>query len=38
MHGHVIFVDGHIESLTDKTDAQGNDYKTRNIKLGEATY
>ncbi len=38
MHGHVIFVDGHIESFSDKTDAQGNNYQTRNIKLGNATY
>lgn len=32
MHGHVIFVDGHIESLTDQ------DYETQNEKIGNGTH
>lgn len=38
LHGHVIFVDGHIESLTDKTDAQGDDYQAQNKKIGTAEH
>jgi hypothetical protein len=34
LHGHVIFVDGHIESLTDKNDSQGDDYRAQNTKIG----
>lgn len=38
MHGHVIFVDGHIESMTDQPDKQGDDYATQNTKIGDATH
>ena len=37
MHGHVIFVDGHIESLY-KTNKQGDDYQTQNTKIGTAEH
>ena len=33
LHGHVIFVDGHIESLTATTNPQGDDYQTQNTKI-----
>jgi len=38
MHGHVIFVDGHIESLTDQANPQGDDYQTQNKNLGNAQH
>jgi prepilin-type N-terminal cleavage/methylation domain-containing protein len=38
MHGHVIFVDGHIESMTDQPDKQRDDYATQNKKLGIADH
>ncbi len=37
-HGHVIFVDGHIESLTDQLNKHGDDYTTQNTKIGDATH
>lgn len=38
MHGHVIFVDGHIESLTDKRNTRDEDYAEQNSNLGKGTY
>ena len=38
MHGHVLFVDGHIESLTALPNEHGDDYATQNTKLGNATH
>ena len=38
VHGHIVFVDGHIESLSDRGNGRDDDFATQIRKLGNGTY